>query len=177
MKKNLALILLLLTGLAFADMTCIYDPNPNLGSNLNINCGSQVSVSNCKATVFVTNTTIMIGEYPQYPTYFFQEDRKPYYTFADGSFMFTVFMDDKTFFRDTNYSINVTCFNPTDNSTNSTLITFSPFIQSPPEFLSSYILWATQNAGLLFVYFVLLMVVILFLLWAYAMIQRIRHGG
>lgn len=171
MKKYLALFLIFLTGIVFADMACTSDSTPNIGSNLNVNCTTETSVSSCKAIISVTNQSIIVGEYPQYPNYFFQEDRQPYYTFPDGSFMFSVFMDDKTFYRDNNYTVDVICFNPVDNLTNSTAITFSPIIPSPPEFLSGYVLWARTNAGILLFYFILGLISLLAIIFIYKILN------
>lgn len=165
--RAIPLIIILLLGLSFADLTCTGDATPNLGTNFNINCLTRASQSKCYALVWDNSTTpISMGEYPQYPYIIPREDRTPYITHDTGQFMVTIFLNDKVYFTSSEYDVNITCLDPSDNSTNETTFTFQPSGYPPLAFLDPAIEFANSNSILLIAFLLLI-----FLAVAYFFIQ------
>lgn len=154
--KKLLLILLLLPIFVNATLECSGDDKPNLATTYQINCSTRISLSRCFAVVSdVTTTPIIISYYPHTT---FDEDRIAYNTFDNGRFLVSFYLDDKTYFDGRNYTAEIICFDPSDNSTNMTDFTFSPTIYTPPFFVFNWFNWLNANSIFLIVFFALLII-------------------
>lgn len=144
MKKIYLILLAFLVGtpLVYASLLCTGDPTPNLATTLNLNCSTTISNSVCYAKTYQANGVLI----EQYPKNCFGEDRLCINTFSDGSFVVPIFINDKgdkQYNEKMNYTAEVICFNPSDNSTNSTVFLFTPATYPPPTFMLSFVNWLT----------------------------------
>jgi hypothetical protein len=162
-KKYIILILLLLIGLSSASLTCTGDTTPNLGTWLTLNCSTMFSQSRCYAKVNDNSSPPILID--QYPESCFGEYKICINTFDDGSFTSKFFMDDKKYKIDTDYSIDVRCFNPEDNSTNTTLFNFHPANYAYPNWIMEGIIFFRDNSTLVIVGFVITILILGFLMY------------
>lgn len=153
--KNIYLALcLILIGMALADdpIICTGDTSPNLATTLKINCTTEASNSRCYAVVYDNSTPPIILD--EYPNTCFGEDRICINTFDDGSFITNIFINDKIFYTGTNYTAQVKCFNPADNSTNSTSFLFYPTGYASPDWITEGWLFLGKNVMLFLTFLV-----------------------
>lgn len=149
--------------LVYASLLCTGDPAPNLASTLNLNCSTAISNSVCYAKTYQLNGVLI----EQYPKTCFGEDRICINTFPDGSFTVPIFINDKgdkQYNEKMNYTAEVICFNPADNSTNSTVFLFIPATYPPPAFVLSYLNWLTvENVIIIALGVLIILCVLLFI--------------
>ena len=167
MKKTyLLLFTLLLVNLIHADtdLLCNYLVNPHQGSDLLIRCQTKFSQSLCIANVSDENGNFMT-QYPEYPSNILQDLKEPYHTFNDGSFMVSIFIDDKKYSVDTNYTTTINCVDPSDNSTNSTTFIFSPvtynsFFGLSADEAVNILVWLRGQIYILIFFFIAIIIII-----------------
>jgi hypothetical protein len=156
-KRYLVIPFLFLIGLLNAELACIKSAPINQGSFLYIHCATIPSSSQCMANTSDQDGNFIM-EYPEYPENTLQEFKQPITTSQDGQFTISMFMNDKKYFNGYNYSATITCFNPLDNSTNQTSLTFIPIsYASNAGWFIGILVWLQNELPILAIILILLL--------------------
>jgi len=156
--KQVLFALLLLLPIANA-LSCTYDNNPNLWTDLRLACSTNGSTgSRCYGYVFETSSNLVIAEYPKGT---FDYDRENYLVpDTHGGFLVVAPLGGE-YQAKVNYTMNVTCFNSTNYDSDT--FTFETTIPRTPTFIGEIGEWIVTNGSYLGLGVMLLFFVSLFL--------------
>lgn len=146
MRFGIVVLMLAMFVFPLFALSCVYDNNPNVQSDLRMQCNTNTSLnSRCYAISSWTGHNLVVAQYPEKT---FDYDKENYYVpDAGGVFVVTASMNG-AYEAKNNYTFNVTCFNATSYDTNSfTVLTALP---RSPNWIGEWGEWIVQNARYLF---------------------------
>ena len=158
MVKGIVLVLLLIGIVSATGIVCTGNAEPNLRTDLYLNCSTAALPSACWAGVFDNSSPQnMVGSYPKKA---FSSDREFWYSSDDGLFAAEFYIDAPQYSPDYSYSVELHCV-ANDSSVNSTTFDFTPITYATPDWLGTQLVWVRDNVGFVFASALVVMVLLM----------------